>query len=217
MSNINRCNPHSLLDISDLCSHGYTKLGIQIGKRLIKKQNTRLYYQRSCQCNSLLLSTGKLVCHTSFHATQFYKIQDLHNLVMDHLFIQLTKLQTICYIVKYIIVRKQCIALEYHRCITFVGRQFINRLISQIDFSLIRALKAGNHSKGCSLSTAGRSKQGNKAAWLDHQIGIIHSFKVFSCFRILIYFGNMLQTDSFGFFQHIIFPPLSFYLCQRTG
>ena len=47
--------------------------------------------------------------------------------------------------------------------------------------------------------------------------GIDSQIEVFSSLGILIYFGNMLQTDSFGFFQHIIFPPLSFYLCQRTG
>ena len=60
----------------------------------------------------------------------------------DLFFGQLADLQSISHIIKYIIMRQKCIALEYHRCITLVGCQAVDGLPAQIDLTLIRALKS---------------------------------------------------------------------------
>ena len=87
--------------------------------------------------------------------------------------------------------RQKCIALEYHRRITLVGCQAVDGLPAQIDLTLIRALKSGNHAKGGRLSAAGRAKKRHKCSRFDIQCGVMHRIEVFSSLGILIYFGNM--------------------------
>ena len=64
---------------------------------------------------------------------------------VDGVRLSMIQFQSICDIIKYIIMWEKRITLEYHSCISLIRGQLINCFISQIDFSLIGAFKTCDH------------------------------------------------------------------------
>ena len=104
MGDIDRRDPCFLLDPANLCTHRDTQLGIQVGQRFVKQQDTGFQDQCSCQSNTLLLAAGQLVRHTAFHALKADKLQDVGDLFLDHCFIHFSQLQTIRDVIEDIVV-----------------------------------------------------------------------------------------------------------------
>ena len=49
------------MELDDLGSHGGSKLGIQIGQRLVEQEDIRISHHRSTQGDALLLSTREVL------------------------------------------------------------------------------------------------------------------------------------------------------------
>ena len=60
MRNKNGRYAGTLLNAANLLAHFKTQTGIEVRKRLIQEQQARILDQRAGNCNTLLLSTGKL-------------------------------------------------------------------------------------------------------------------------------------------------------------
>ena len=102
---------------------------------------------------------------------------------------------------------QQRVALKHHGSVPLVGGQGIDGLIAQIDFALVRALKARDHAQCGGFAAAGGAQQRHKGARFDFQIGILHGVKILAGFWVFVDFGDMLQTNAFLFFRHINRPP----------
>ena len=77
MGDVDGGDAHLLLDAADLRAHGHAELGVQVGQRLVKKQDAWLHHQRPGQRHALLLAAGELIGHAAFHARQLHQLQDI--------------------------------------------------------------------------------------------------------------------------------------------
>ena len=198
MSHVHSRDAQALLDAANLGAHLHPQLGIQIGQRLVEKQHTRLHHQCTGQGNTLLLSAGELVCHALFHALQFHQLKDICHALADLLLWNLAQLESIGHVVKDVVVREQRVALEHHGRIPLVGGQGVDGLSAQIDFALVRAFKAGNHSQRGGLAAAGGTQKGHKGPGDDVQIDVMDGIKLLVGFGVPVDLGNMIQLDALG-------------------
>ena len=172
MGYINNGNASFLLNFQNFKAHRLTQLSIQVGQRLVKKQQTRLCYQRTCQRNTLLLATGKLIRITLAIFTQMYKLQHFLNTTFTLSLVYLLDFQRIANIFSYSHVRPNCIGLEYHADVAFFRRSkaALDRrayaMVADINFALSCAFKACNHTQSRGLAAAGWTEDGNKFAIL---------------------------------------------------
>ena len=105
MSNIDNCDSKRGCNILNLESHGFTQFGIQVGKRLIQKQNFRFGNKRSGQGNALLLPAGKLVWKSVNIFCKMNSFQDSGYFVFDFLFADMLNLKRVGNIIKHIHMR----------------------------------------------------------------------------------------------------------------
>ena len=186
VGDVHRRDAQRLLDAANLGAHGYAQLGVQVGQRLVKEQHARLHHQGAGQGHALLLAAGKLIGHARFHAGQLHKREDPFNALLCLGLGHLAQLQAVGHVVVYIVVRKQRVALEHHRGIALVGGQLVNGLAAQVDFTLVRAFKAGDHAQRGGLAAAGGAQQRHKAARLNIQRYVAHGVKILARLGILI-------------------------------
>ena len=128
----------------------------------------------------------------------------MKDLLANYCLIHFAELKAIGNIVKYVVVRKQCIALEYHCRVALVWSELINLLVAEENLSLIRALKTGNHAKDGGLSAARRAKQRYKLARSNSDVSVLNCVEVFSSLLILINLGNVLKANAFFLCSHVL-------------
>ena len=129
--------------------------GVIFGQRFVKEQHARLHDQRARQRDALLLPAGELVGHAAVHALHLYELEDLVHAALDLRLGRLAQPEPVRHVIKHVVVRKQRVALEYHRRIALVGREGVDGLVAQIDFALVGALKARDHAQRRGLAAAG--------------------------------------------------------------
>ena len=172
MGYINNGDAQFLLNSKDFKTHGFTQLSIQVGQRLVQKQQARLCYQCTRQSYTLLLTAGQLMRITLAVFAQMNQLQHLLYAFFAFLFIYLLNFQRIAYVFGNSHMRPNSIGLEYHTDITFFrrskaalnGRAYA--MISDINFTFGSTLKACNHTQGSSFTATGRTEDGNKFAIL---------------------------------------------------
>ena len=74
---------------------------------------------------------------------------------------------------------EQCVALEYHRGVSLIGRLGVNILIADEYNTGGRMYEACDHTQGSGLTTTGGAKQSDELAGLDLQGNIIYSAESF--------------------------------------
>ena len=167
------------LQLLDLKAHLLAQIRIQIRKRLIQKEESRLADQCTGQRNTLLLSAGQLRRQTLLKALHADDLDHLHNPFANLLFRALCDLQRISDIIKYRHVRPYGIVLE-HKPDAAVLRRHLNlrsrirdKCIVEINPACIRRLKSRDQTKENSLAAAGRAKQRKALPFLDRQRQIV--------------------------------------------
>ena len=200
MGHIDSRNAQCLLDPADFRTHLDPQLGIQVAQRFVKQQHAGFHHQRPCQRNTLLLSAGELVGHPLLHVRELHQLQDVCDPLLNLFLRNFPEPETVCHVVKHIVVREKRVALEHHCRIALVGRQLIDRFPAQVDLTLIRTFKAGDHPQCGRFSAAGRSEQRHKAAGLNLQRHVMHGIEILSRLGILIDFGYVIQADALRFF-----------------
>ena len=216
MGDVDGGDAQFLLDAADLGAHGHAQLGVQVGQRLVKKQHARLHHQRAGQGHALLLAAGELVGHAAFHAAHLHQVQHGLNPLLDLGLGNLPELEAVGHVVKHIVMREQRIALEHHGGVALVGGQLVDGLAAQVDFALVRALKAGHHAQRRRLSAAGGAQKRHEAARRNVQRHIMHGVKILAGLGVLVDLGNVVKANALAVLRHLRCLPLSFCWCQNT-
>ena len=212
VGDVDRGDTHLLLDLTDLGTHGDTQLCVQVGQRLVEEQDARLQDQGSRQRDTLLLTAGQLVRHTGFHAVHLDQLQDVQDLLTDHILRELAELQSVSHVVEHVDVRQQSVALEHHCRVSLVGRQVVDCLAADIDLALVRALESRDHAEDGGLSAAGGAEQGDELTGFHIKVDILDRVKRLLSLRIFIDLGNMIKAYALFLFCHVR-PPLPRMLC----
>ena len=203
-----------LLDAADFRAHGHPQLGVQVGQGLVKQQHARLHHHGAGQGHALLLPAGELVGHAGFHAGQLHQLQDGRHAPVDFRLGHLAQPQAIGHVVKHVVVGEQRIALKHHGGIALVGGEGVDGLLPQVDFTLVRAFKAGNHPQGGGFAAARGPQQRHKAARLDVQGYILHRVKGLAGFGVGVDLGNMVQPNPFLLLAgHVSHSPSGAFAC----
>ena len=189
------------LDFLDLKAHGFPQLRIQVRQRFIQQEQLRLRHQRACQGNALLLAARELIGETSRILTEVHNFQHPFHTCADVIAGPLLNGQRIGHIVKYIHVRPDRIALEYHADIPSFRRQkgipAGNQLVINVEFPAGGLFKSGNNAKHRGLSTAGRPKQCDKFSVFKDFIKLLEHHIVSKCLGDMINFNSSHPVQSF--------------------
>ena len=196
MGDVDRSDAELLLDAANLGAHVHAQLGVQVGQRLVEEQYARLHDQRAGQRNALLLAAGELVGEAVLHALQAHELEHVEHLGANLRFGHVAQLQAVGHVVEDVHVGEQRVALEHHCRVALVGGQLVDGLVAQVDFALVRGLKAGDHAQRGGLAAAGGAQQGHELARLDVQVDGIHGLEGLVGLGVQIYFGYALQAHT---------------------
>ena len=135
MGDIDKCGLQTFVKCCDLTSHLCTKLGVQIGQRLIQQEYSRLTHHSTSQSHTLALTSGQLLW---FSLQIFFQSQDF--CCFPYLFINLilwnlSQFQRKCHILIDSHMWIERIALEYHGNVSVLGRHVIDLAITNIQLA----------------------------------------------------------------------------------
>ena len=182
MRNVNEGNSNLLLDFFQLNLHLFSYFRIQGAKRLVKKKDFRLIYQRTGNGNSLLLSAGEQGDISFFETLQTYHFQHSSDFLGDHVLVHFFQIQAESNVLCHIQMGKKGIFLENGVYLSLIWRQLGNLNSVKQYFAAAWLLEACNNTKGCGLSTATWSQKGEKLVLIDVQIDSAENLLVIKVF-----------------------------------
>ena len=196
-------------NVLDFKAHGFPQFGIEIGKRLIQKEEIRFSHQRTGQSDTLLLPTGKLVGQAIGIPGEVNGFQNLVNPCPDLFSLHMFNLQRIGDVVKYIHMGPYSVRLKNHSDIALFRRKKCfsarNQFIINPDFTGRWNLKSGDHPQHCRFSASRRPEKCNKFPITKHFVKFFQYLRTAKAFRQIFY------CDS----RHFSFP--SFHIIPSNG
>ena len=104
----------SLMELGNLNTHLHTKLGIQVGKRLVHKEYLRAADNCTTHGNTLSLTTGKSLRLTVKKRCQVKNLGSFLNHLVDFILRNLSQFKSESHVIINRHMRIQSIVLEYH-------------------------------------------------------------------------------------------------------
>jgi len=167
VGNIDEGGLEFLMQTGQVGSHLGTQLSIQVGQRLVQKEDLRITDDGTAQSNTLSLTTGQ---SGRLSLKQMRNAEDLSgsgNTVLDLSLGHMTDLQTESHIIKNSHVRIQSVVLEHHGNVTILGRNVIDQTVINIKFTVGNFFQTGDHTQSGGLTAAGRTDQNDKFLIFD--------------------------------------------------
>ena len=159
-------------------AHVDAKTRVEVRKRLVQKQELRARRDRAGDCNTLLLTAGKLVRIAIAILFDAHGFQRAHDRFLDLRFLHLFDFQTECDVLEHRHVRPQRVALEHEVEPALTGR-FIergvrvdDRLVVDRHGAVLRLFETGNNAQRGGFAAAGRSQKRHKVAVLDREVDV---------------------------------------------
>ena len=180
MGHVDRCDTHLVLNPLKLDPHLLTQLEIEVRKRLIKEQETRLGDNRAGQRSTLLLPPRKIGRQLVRFRGQAHERENFVHPVVDLGLVDLPDFQRISDVLGHRHMRPNSVTLEHHTNVALLRRQeqaFGRRGIDHItdaDTSAINAVQSRNTHQGGGLATTRRSQQGQKGPFGNGKRNIVH-------------------------------------------
>ena len=193
MRYINNGNAQFLLNRRNFKAHAFTQLGVKVRQRFVQKQKAGAHYQRTRQCNTLLLAAGKLMRITAAVLVKMHEFKHFRNSCSAFFFGNFLNFKRICNVFGNSHVRPYGIRLENHADIAFFGRHesiFYMRayaVVADINFTFCRSFKAGNHTQRSCFAAAGRAEERNKFAVLYGKVKIAYGRNITKPFKNMLY------------------------------
>ena len=163
---------NALLGVADDAAHLDTELCVQIGKRLVHQQHIRRDNQCTSQCDTLLLTAGKLVGHPVGILHDLHQVQKLICPLLHLGLVHLAVFQTECHIVPDGEVREDGIVLEHHADVALAGVHIVDALLVEEDVAALNGVEACDHTEKGGLAAAGGTQQGEQLTISDLQIQV---------------------------------------------
>ena len=195
MSDIYKRYAESLLNIFKLNLHILAELEVERTERLVKKQNSRLYGKRTCNCDTLLLTARKRIYISSLKAVEIDKVEHLLDSLADFLFLHLLDTKTECDVLINIQVRKQRITLKNGVNLSLMRRYTIDNFIFKNNFTAVGFKESGDDTQCGGFTTARRSQKCDKFLITDIHTEIFKNLSVSQLDR------NIFQVDDNIVFQ----------------
>ena len=124
------------------------------------------------QCDTLLLTAGKLVGHTVGILHDLHQVQKLIRPLLDLGLVHLAVFQTECNIVPDGEVREDGIVLEHHADVALAGVHIVDALLVEEDVAALNGVEACDHTEKSGLAAAGGTQQGEQLTISDLQIQV---------------------------------------------
>ena len=187
MCNVDDGGAQSLMQLSDLDTHLYTQLSIQVGQRLIHQEYLRVTNDCTSHSNTLSLTTGQSLGLTIKQRSQIQDLSCFLNHLIDLILGNFSQLQTKCHVVVYGHMRIQSVVLEYHCDISILRLYIVNYSVTDLQFTGRDIFQTCDHTKSGGLTTSGRTYENDELLICDLKVEILNSFKT-----VRIYFADIL-------------------------
>ena len=159
MGNIDTGHAQLPLQVLDFNAHLATKLGIEIGKRLIEKEHFRAADNGTAHGDALTLTARKFLRTTFQKLSEFKDLSCIFYTFVDLILWHATIAQAIGHVVIDLHVRVERIVLEYH-CDVPLGRsELIDHLVVDFNCAVGDRLQTRDHTQQGRLSAARRTDQ----------------------------------------------------------
>ena len=178
MGNVNRGDPQPALKLFDDGTHLHTKLGIQVGQRLVHQQHTRFDDEGAGQGNSLLLTAGKLAGLTLGQRKNLHQVKCFLDTLFNLRLFDTACFQTIGYVFFDRQVRENGVVLEDHADVALMGRNVVDDLVAKEKLAAFYGIEACNHSQQRCFAAAGRAQESKEFPFLDMKGHIAQGGKI---------------------------------------
>ena len=164
-----------LLQLTDLDTHLYAELRIEVTERLIEEHEIRLDDHRTGECHTLTLSAGHLLRKALLEAVEVDRVEHLHHALPDLRLRQIAAAQTERDILEDVHVREQRVALEHEAEVPLVQRHMGVVLAVEEDVALHRLGEAADQAERRGFSTAAGAEEADQLALLDVQVQVLQN------------------------------------------
>ena len=155
MGNVNSGRSDAAVNLLDFRTHGNALLCVEVGERLVHKEDINLSYKRTAYRNTLLLTAGELTGEPFEIVGKTENLCGCLNLFLDYVGVDTLEHEAESKVFIHSKMRIERVRLEYHRYASLLGGHLIGKLAVYVELTGGDFLKAGNHTKSCRLTATG--------------------------------------------------------------
>ena len=174
MRDVHRCGAEAFLQPGDLGARLNTKLGVEIGQRLIHQEGLGRTNDGAPHRHTLTLTAGQVGRLAVEVLGQIQNLRCVLDLLVDLAFGQLRERQREGDVLPHRHVGVERIGLEHHRDVAVLGCAFVDAFAGDAQFTGRDVLQTGNHVEGRGLSASGRSDEDDELAVGDGDVHFAH-------------------------------------------
>ncbi len=165
------------MQIGNAHTHGGAQLRIEIRKGLIEQEHARLLDKGTAQSHTLRLPAGKLFRQAIKQGLDFENARDIVDCLLDLGLGNTGNLEAESKIAAHLHMRIKRIVLEHHGDGALAGRQVVDALVSDEDFTAGDFLQPRHHAQRGGFGAAGRADEDHELAVLDFEIDAVHGLE----------------------------------------
>ena len=178
MGNIDECGAQSQVELGDLGTHLSAELSVEVGKRLVKKEDLRLTDDSTTHGNTLTLTTGESL---RLSVKQMADVEDLSGFfhaAIDLCLGILSELQTECHVLTNRHMGIKSVALEHHGDVSVFRGNVVGKGVANVKLAFADVFQTSDHTQGGGLTASGRTDEDDKFFIFDLEVEILNSYDV---------------------------------------
>ena len=174
VSNINERALDLVAQLNELGTHLVTKLGVQVGQRLVHQEDLRITHDGAADSDTLALAARKRLGLTVEVLGDTQDLGSGANLAVDLVLGDLLELKRKRHVLVHRHIGVQSIALEHHGNVAVLGRHVVDALAVDEHVTRSDVLQAGDHAHRRGLTAARRADENDKLLVVNGEVKVLH-------------------------------------------
>ena len=214
VGDIDEGSVQTAVQTGNLAAHGGTELRVQVGERLVQKEDGRIADHGAAEGDTLTLAAGQSL---GLALKQVLQVEDLGGLVdalVDLVLGDVAQGQTEGDVLVNGHVGVQGVVLENHRDVAVFGRNLVDQAVADVELAAGDGLKTGDHAQGGGFAAAGGADKNDEFLVRDLKIEVGDDRPV----RAVIDLGDVSEADgSHGVSSLLFSVPCTVFLHSKIA
>ena len=161
--------------LNELGTHLVTKLGVQVGQRLVHQEDLGVSHDGAADGDALALATRKRLRLTVEILGNAQDLGSRANLAVDLVLGDLLELERKCHVLVHRHIGVQSVALEHHGDVAVLGRHVVDALAVDEHVARGNVLQAGDHAHRRGLTAARRANEDDELLVVNGEVEVLYS------------------------------------------
>ena len=164
-----------MAQLNELGTHLVTKLGVQVGQRLVHQEDLGVTHDGAADSDTLALAAGERLGLTVEVLGNAQNLGSRANLAVDLVLGNLLELERKCHVLVHRHIGVQSVALEHHGDVAVLGRHVVDTLAVDEHIARGNVLQAGDHAHRRGLTAARGANEDNELLVVNGEVEVLYS------------------------------------------